>query len=427
MIVSVEGSASTGRDSTRVAPQWRGSTIWLIAALFYLTGFYQRVSPAVMTDELMRSFDLSAAALGNLSGFYFYAYVAMQLPTGILVDSWGARRLLIWGPLIAAGGTFIFGATGSFALACVGRALIGGATAVAWVVLLSGLGLFFGNVGALLAQLPLRLGINEFGWRPVVIASAAVILLVGVLAMWLVTNDPAEKGFASYAPAALQRTEKDRFGEIVKGLGKIFAYRNTWLIFLSQGAVVGAILSFTGLWGTPFLKARFGLQTTSAASVCSVMIVCWAVASPICGALSDKIGRRKPIHTFGCVIATIGWAILFYATSLSPAAWVVVAALTSAASGAVVVGFAYGKESVPIRYMGTISAVVNIGNMIGPMILQPGIGHVLDKKWAGTIAHGVRVYDVPAFQTGFLLVMGWLLVACVLLSLTSETHCKSAA
>src|SRR5580704_7143786 len=210
MGISVVAPPSGARSGMKNAPFLLASAIWLIAALFYLTGFYQRVSPAVMTDELMRSFDLSAAALGNLSGFYFYAYVAMQLPTGILVDSWGARRLLIWGPLIAAGGTFIFGATGSFALACVGRALIGGATAVAWVVLLklathwfparkfamlSGLGLFFGNVGALLAQLPLRLGINEFGWRPVVIASAAVILLVGVLAMWLVTNDPAEKGF----------------------------------------------------------------------------------------------------------------------------------------------------------------------------------------------------------------------------------------
>jgi MFS family permease len=108
-------------------------------------------------------------------------------------------------------------------------------------------------------------------------------------------------------------------------------------------------------------------------------------------------------------------------------AFTVVAALTSIASGAVVVGFAYGKESVPIQFLGTISAIVNIGNMIGPMILQPGIGWLLDKKWTGTLANGVRVYGVPAFQTGFLLAIGWLLLACVLLGLTKETHCKSSA
>jgi MFS family permease len=442
MSVRAVASPSASRDESIKAPLWLASAVWLIAALFYLTGFYQRVSPAVMTDELMRSFHIGAGALGNLSGFYFYAYVAMQIPTGVLVDSWGARRLLIWGPLIAAGGTFLFGATTNFALACVGRAMIGGATAVAWVVLLklathwfperkfamlSGLGLFFGNVGALLAQLPLRVAINDFGWRPVVIGSAMTILLVGVLAAAFVSNDPVDKGYTSYAPAVLQRVEKNRLGDILKGLGKIFAYRNTWLIFLSQGAVVGAILTFTGLWGTPFLKARFGLQPTSAASVCSIMIVCWAVASPICGALSDKIGRRKPIHTLGCALATIGWTALFYVKSLSLAEFAIVAAITSAASGAVVVGFAYGKESLPIRYMGTISAIVNIGNMIGPMILQPAVGHVLDKKWTGTMMHGTRVYELSAYQSGFTAIIAWLLLACVLLSLTRETYCKGEA
>ena len=72
---------------------WLSSLVWGIAALFYLSGFYQRVSPAVMTAELMTSFHISASELGNLSGFYFYAYVAMQIPTGVLVDSWGAKAM----------------------------------------------------------------------------------------------------------------------------------------------------------------------------------------------------------------------------------------------------------------------------------------------------------------------------------------------
>lgn len=42
---------------------WFSSLIWGIAALFYLSGFYQRVSPAVMTDALMGSFHISAREL----------------------------------------------------------------------------------------------------------------------------------------------------------------------------------------------------------------------------------------------------------------------------------------------------------------------------------------------------------------------------
>jgi hypothetical protein len=76
-IDAVEASSKLGPP-----PQWRSWLIWGIAALFYLTGFYQRVSPAVMTSEVMRAFHLGAKDLGNLSAFYFYFYVAMQVPVG---------------------------------------------------------------------------------------------------------------------------------------------------------------------------------------------------------------------------------------------------------------------------------------------------------------------------------------------------------
>ena len=110
-------------------PAWLAWSVWGIAAAFYLTGFYQRVSPAVMTGELMSAFGIGAKGLGNLAAFYFYFYVAMQIPTGILVDSWGARRLLIAGSISAAAGTLLFGVTSNYALACAGRAVVGGATA----------------------------------------------------------------------------------------------------------------------------------------------------------------------------------------------------------------------------------------------------------------------------------------------------------
>jgi nitrate/nitrite transporter NarK len=290
--------------------------------------------------------------------------------------------------------------------------------------MLSGLGLFFGNIGALTAQVPLRLMIEHFGWRAVVLGSGAVVLGVCVLAWAVVRNDPAEKKFRTYAPPALQR--KSRIADLRAGFRKVFEYRNTWLIFFAQGSMVGSILAFTGLWGTPFLKARFGLAPASAAAVCSVMIVCWAVASPVCGAWSDRIGRRKPIYMSGCLVATVGWIVMFYA-ALPLAAFVAVAALTSAACGAVVLGFAYGKESVPVQFLGTISGTINIGNMIGPMLLQPGIGRILDQRWSGQTVNGLRVYGVDAFQTAFLLMVAWLVLACVLISLTRETYCKPTA
>ncbi len=421
-------------------PAWRSWLIWGIGALFYLAGFYHRVSPAVMTDELMSAFGIGAGGLGNLSACYFYLYVAMQIPTGILIDSWGARQLLIAGSIAAALGAFLFGSTHDFVLACVGRAIIGGSVAVGWLVLLklathwfparrfamlSGLGLFFGNIGALTAQVPLRLAIQHVGWRMVVFVSAGAVLLVGLLALLFVRNDPMDDGFKSYAPFEVQRSHLS-IAELLKGFKRIFGYRNTWLIFFAQGGLVGSMIAFTGLWGAPYLRARYQLAPTQAAAVCSVMIICWAVASPICGDLSDRLGRRKPIYLAGCVLAAVGWAAMFYIPGLPLPVFVVIGALTSVCSGAVVLGFAYSKESVPAQYLGTISGTTNIGNMIGPTFLQPLIGWVLDRNWSGQVVHGVHVYGVHAYQLGFLLMVGWLIMSSLLLSFTQETFCTQS-
>ena len=430
---------AAGAASSPFPRSWLSWTVWGVAAVFYLSAFYLRNSPAVMTTELMRDFSITASQLGQFSAVYFYAYVLMQIPTGVLVDSWGAKRLLILGALFAAIGTFIFGSTTSFTTAAAGRAMVGAATAVAWVVLLklathwfpshrfamlTGLGLMIGNIGALVAQVPLRLLVEQFGWRPVVMGSALVVLAIGALAWALVRNDPTQRGYASHAPAVLQKTDHLSLWGLLKGFKHVFAYRNTWLIFCAQGGFVGTMIAFTGLWGPPFLRVRYGLPSTTAAAVCSVMTVCWAVASPIVGHWSDKIGRRKPIYLTGAISATIGLAVMFYLPGLPLWLFVVIAGLTSFACGAVILGFAFAKESVPVHFLGTISGAINVGNMIGPTLLQPAIGWTLDKRWSGEMANGLRVYQLGDYQAGLALMVGWLALGSVLIALTRETYCK---
>jgi sugar phosphate permease len=417
-------------------------SVWCIAAVFYLAVFFLRAAPAVMTAELMRDFGIGAASLGNLSAFYFYFYVAMQIPVGVLTNSLGARKLLVWGALSAGAGTFLFGVTSNFALACVGRAIIGGSTAVGWLVVLrlaahwfpgrkfamvSGLGLFFGNLGALFAQVPLRIAVEHFGWRGTALGSAAVIASLGALAWIVVRDDPGEKGLESYAPPALQTHDKATLTSILESLRTVFSYRNTWLILIAQGGMVGPIMTFTGLWGAPFLKARFGLEPKASASICSLMIICWAVASPLFGHLSDRIGKRKPAYLIGSIVCAAGWITMTYATALSLTAFTIVAAITSVATGCVIIAFAYGKESVSARHMGTVTATTNIGNMLGNVLLQPGIGILLDKNWSGVIVKGAHVYGTGAYQSGFALIVVWSVISCLVIALTRETSCRQSA
>jgi MFS family permease len=415
--------------------------IWGLGAMFYVIGFYQRVAPGVMTVELMADFGLSAVALGNLSAFYFYSYVAMQVPTGLLADHWGPRRLLTSGAAVAGLGTFMFAMAPDVWWANFGRLMIGGSVAVAFVGMLklaahwmpprqyalaSGMALFCGVMGAVFAGVPLRLLVDAFGWRPVMMVSALVTFIVAVGIWWVVRDDPKDKGYASHA--LVHSTDDTRIPPgVLAGIREVFRYRNTWLLYLVPGAVVGSVLTFAGLWGVPYLTTHYGMEKTMAAAVCSALLVAWAVGGPIFGGLSDHLGHRKPLYALGCLVLLTGWAVILLLPALPVWLLVLLLIMVGFFSGNMIIGFAFAKESAPTYLAGTATGVVNMGVMMGPMLLQPGVGWILDLHWQGEMAEGVRVYSLEAYRSGFGLMLVWLALALLLILFTRETHCKHAA
>ena len=95
-------------DQYKYPPASQSWIIWCLGVAFYFSGFFHRMVTAVMADQLMADFRIGAAALGNFSSFYYYSYVAVQIPTGILADSWGPMKLLTVGTLLASFGGFYF-------------------------------------------------------------------------------------------------------------------------------------------------------------------------------------------------------------------------------------------------------------------------------------------------------------------------------
>jgi len=411
--------------------------VWGLGAAFYFTGFYHRVAPAVMTGPLMADFHIGAAGLGNFTAFYFYSYFLMQLPTGIIADYWGPRKLLTAGAFVAAVGTLLFASATSIAPANIGRLLIGGAVGVAYVAILrlstrwfeprfyatvGGLTLFCGVSGAVSAGVPLHFLVARFGWRPVMFVAAAVLIAIGAAIWLIIRDDPADRGYRSFAPP-----EPEAFFSpetLRNDLATVFGYRNIWLLSLVGCGLTGPVLTFAGLWGVPFFTTHYGMPVAASSAITSTLLICYAVGAILLGILSDRICLRKTVMFAASLVALFCWIPILFFPGLPIWLLVSMVILVGLASGCVTLGFAFVKESVPSRFAGTVSGLYNMGSVLGTMILQPAIGWLLDLSWQGTLAGGVRIYALAAYRSGFVLIIAFSLLSVLTIGFTAETHCR---
>ena len=107
-----------------------------VVSVPYLLVYFHRVAPAVVMDRLMDEFKGSGAVLGNLAAIYFYIYTLMQIPSGILADSWGPRRTITMGCVVSAGGSVLFGLAHSLPMAYAARFLVGLGVSVIFIPIL---------------------------------------------------------------------------------------------------------------------------------------------------------------------------------------------------------------------------------------------------------------------------------------------------
>ena len=103
---------------------------------------------------------------------------------------------------------------------------------------------------------------------------------------------------------------------------------------------------------------------------------------------------------------------------------VILLLITGFSSGSVVISFAFARESVPSRLAGTVIGLINMGFMMGPMLLQPAVGWMLDRNWTGVWSNGVKIYSLGAYRAGFALMVGWAMLSLALLFFTRETYCR---
>jgi sugar phosphate permease len=381
---------------------------WLICglgAVFYCYEFFLRITPGVITPELMRAYDLTGSQVGNLSAFYYHAYVPMQIIVGLFMDRFGPRRLLTIACLLCAAGTYLFAGNLGLGWAQAGRFLVGFGSAFAFVgalklatiwlppnrfALISGIITCLGMLGAMMGDILLRQAINVLGWHHTIYISAGIGVVLAAI-LWLVIRDSSPD-------------HPDHHLHVMdfKGLfaGLLLALRNPhiWLAAFIGFLLYLSLSAFAELWGIDYLEQAHGFSKDSAAYANSMIFLGWAIGSPLWGLLSDFMGKRILPVTLGSLGALIFVMILLYMPGLSVGAVYLVLFCFGILSSAQILVFAISHEASKMKMAGTAIAMTNMIVMIGGNVFQPVIGKLLDHGWTGVLANGARIYPVHAYQ-----------------------------
>ncbi len=397
---------------------WRGWLVWGLGAAYFGYGFFHRVAPSVMVSDLMRDFSIGAALVGNLSAFYFYSYIAVQIPVGMLLDRWGPRAVLAGGAALGGVGCLLFGAADSLAIASAGRFLIGAGVGVSFVsalkiatlwlppnrfALAGGLTVMCGMLGGIVGQAPLAAAVGTFGWRATTFAAGAVTFAFAVL-VWLAARARPAATVPSVAPSAPE------------GLGAVLAMPRVWVLSFVGFAFSAPLLAFAGLWAVPYVMEAYGLARPAAAAMMSTVLVGWAVGAPMHGWLADRLGRWRGQMIVAHVASLASFAAFVYLPGLPlPFAYALLLVNGVASSGLPLV-YTATKSEAP-RAVGPALALVNAWVVASGAVLQPLVGGLLDLAWDGRLADGVRVYSAEAYRWAFLSLvatgtMGIVFAAC---------------
>lgn len=369
--------------SARAHRAWSGPWLGfaLVTGVYMLTQFH-RIAPAAISHELILGFHLNQAGMGLVAGMYFYMYTLMQLPTGLLVDVWGPKRVLTMGALLAGVGSLSFAQAHGLEGALFGRCLIGLGVSVTFVAFLKLLTLWFaprhfasltglvvmlGNIGALVSTAPLAWLSQQTSWRYVFTALGMISALLALLMLRYLRVESA--GHVAAAPVPV------RMGAACRS---VLGRWTTWPPFMVCTLVAGTFLTFAGLWAVPYWEQVHHYSHALATQLQAGMIACFALSSLVTGWVSDRWSRRQPVLLVLALVYAGAWVALASQQFLSVgAAWVLML-LLGASVPAFTLTWPLAKEANRPEYAGTATSLVNGGAFLATGILQWALGWWLD-------------------------------------------------
>ena len=224
------------------------TNLWLTTIIPFGLGYFInmvfRSVNAVLSHPIMEDLSLNHLQIGFITSTFVLAFAIFQIPLGLIVDSWGARKTQVSLFIVGAIASVLFGMSSSATWLSITRAILGIGMAGSFICAVkaitdrvesekipyyTGIILAFGGVGALLATTPAKLFQLDFGWRNLCYLLGLITLLIAVLIFVINKDDKVGN-------------EKESLSANIKGLISIykngFFWRISPLLIFSLGGFI---------------------------------------------------------------------------------------------------------------------------------------------------------------------------------------------
>ncbi len=364
------------------APYGRSMALSMLATLYMLgfTNLFLRNSLNIMAPAIGEDMAISPETLSVVASSFFFAYGLMQIPSGMLLDRFGARVTLSFLLLFTMLGAALFSVAVDASQLIFARILMGigcagifsGAffvvnahVAPERVVTQTGLLNSFAAIGGLCATAPLAVLLTYYDWR---LCFWVFTGGVGVLLLSVCFGLGEKRGGDEKVPETLL--------QILGGVRRTIAQPGMKRL-LFVGIPLSAQTAVMGVWGAPYLRDVHGLDDIGRGSVMLAMAV-----SGVFGHSSLGFAAR----TFKSIRLTIAGAggivvglLVALATMKHPS--VITVTLIFTVLGFVtmypMLAFAHARSLVPPELVGRGVAVTNMGIMTAIASSQLLFGWVL--------------------------------------------------
>ncbi|MEH7177580.1 MFS transporter [Neobacillus vireti] len=373
---------------------------WVVFAsvLFtYLLISSQRTAPGLITDQVMKDFNVTATTIGLLTSIQFFVYTGLQIPMGMLADRFGPNFFLIIGAILTGLGTMIYSLGTHEYILFFARIMTGLGDATIWVNLVLILGHWFsvkeftrligvtamtGSLGFLLATIPFSLWIDLHGWRIAFFSAGLLIFFCGIYLYFVLVKKPKQSLFT--------KNEKQREKTRVL-LRRIFTNRQAWALFLCHFGIVGTFVGFIGSWAVPYGMTMYGMTRSDASQLILLGLSAALISAPLSGWITSKLDMIKRPYIVVHIILLMSWSALFVYKGNPPLyVLMVLFFIIGLAYGANALTFAAVRQSFPIMESGIASGFANTGGFLSAVLLPSIFGKILDhyQTDTGSIADG---------------------------------------